>query len=283
MAASAADAGRRAAAASEPVAQAEADLAAAGERQKSIDALMAKETAALEKLVASRKGKPGRPDKAFAAKKVAIEGRISRLGRGLLPGESEYAPRNAEALRASATANPQHHAHAGAAPAGRGVKKPVAVERTGVGVAADDGAADPAFGNFYTVPKNQRAFNEQIAKDYNSGALDRRASFFDADDLVGGGCQAGEVGVGRVHVFAPNKHVGLPLPPCPRCGWPSVDQGKVHANGTSLTFTCDQQSGLCEIQLGTIAVSVYRTVCLVCVVCSCTLIIVSEMYPGCIS
>ena len=50
----------------EAVAQAQSDLAAASERQKIIDALKAKETAALERHMASHGAKKGRPEKAFA-------------------------------------------------------------------------------------------------------------------------------------------------------------------------------------------------------------------------
>jgi hypothetical protein len=43
-------------------------------------------------------------------------------------------------------------------------------------------------------------------------------------------CAPGEALI-RHFFLAPHLHLGLPLPPCPRHGWASVDQGKLHANG----------------------------------------------------
>ena len=39
------------------------------------------------------------------------------------------------------------------------------------------------------------------------------------------------IGLGAFHMHAPHLEMGLPLPPCPRCGWKSVDKQKVISRG----------------------------------------------------
>jgi len=45
------------------------------------------------------------------------------------------------------------------------------------------------------------------------------------------GCDRKLIGVGPCHVHAPHLYLGLPKPPCPKCGWASVDKGAVVTNG----------------------------------------------------
>jgi hypothetical protein len=65
-----------------------------------------------------------------------------------------------------------------------------------------------------------------VAYEYQHGELDRRIIQVQPYQLVGGGCQPELIGLGPVHVWAPHLHMGLPLPPCPKHGWASYDQGK---------------------------------------------------------
>ena len=44
-------------------------------------------------------------------------------------------------------------------------------------------------------------------------------------------CQPEDVGLGAFIMHAPHLEIGLPLPPCPRCGWKSVDKEMVTSNG----------------------------------------------------
>ena len=44
-------------------------------------------------------------------------------------------------------------------------------------------------------------------------------------------CQPEHIGLGAFHMHAPHLEMGLPLPPCPRCGWKSVDKQKVISRG----------------------------------------------------
>ena len=51
------------------------------------------------------------------------------------------------------------------------------------------------------------------------------------DNLLASGCKQELVGLGPVHVCAPQLHMGLPLTPCPRHGWAAVDGNKVRTRG----------------------------------------------------
>jgi hypothetical protein len=50
-------------------------------------------------------------------------------------------------------------------------------------------------------------------------------------DVLKKGCDRKLIGVGPCHVHAPHLYLGLPKPPCPKCGWASVDKGAVVTNG----------------------------------------------------
>ena len=125
------------------VVAAQADLAAAGERQVQINALIAGKQATLDKMAAERsvKGR-GRPNAQHANKKKALEASITRLQRGLLPGEQDTVSvgiaHSADELRASAARHPQHHANAGAVPPGRTASNP---GRCGSGGTAASGSS----------------------------------------------------------------------------------------------------------------------------------------------
>ncbi len=155
---------------------AHAALAAAGERQQKIDALIAEKQGKLDKLAALRANKGrGRPTTSHSSQKAALEASIARLQRGLLPEESEQsvrtAQRAADELRASAAQHPQHHAAAGVAPVGR---PPPAGGARGGGFAVggggdvndggghDDDDDDANFSQYYAVSPAQRQFNKSV-------------------------------------------------------------------------------------------------------------------------
>ena len=244
-------------AASGPLERARADLDAAAARQKLIDEQKAIVQRKLDALKEKRgvKGR-GRPNTLHASKKSAAENAMRRLERGLLPWESaapQTVPQTAEEVRASASQHPQHHAAAGTAPGGRPAADPSSGPRAGaatgaagggsrarprtratgapIDAAGDDEEEDTNFHQYYKVSPNQRAFNESVASEYVSGEHDRKLIKVEPYELVGSGCQQEVVGLGPVHICAPHLHMGLPLPPCPRCGWKSVDQCKLRTRG----------------------------------------------------
>ena len=97
----------------------------------------------------------------------------------------------------------------------------------------DDDVCDANFHQFYKVSMAQRVFNEMIASEYQSGERDRCWTKVELGELIGSGCDRNLIGLGPVHVFAPHLHLGLPLPPCPKCGWDSVDNGKLRTRVAS--------------------------------------------------
>ena len=239
------------------LAAARADLEAAGARQRLIDEQKAIVRRKLDALTEERSNKGrGRPNTLHASKKAAAEHQMRRLERGLLPDENAAptANRTDEETRTSAAQHPQHHAAAGTAPGGRPAADRAGGPRVGAatdtgsggsGVRArardradaagaapgDDGEEDPALHHYYKVSPNQREFNESVASEYVSGERDRKLIKVEPYELIGGGCQQELIGLGSVHICAPHLHMGLPLPPCPRCEWKSVDEGKVHTRG----------------------------------------------------
>jgi hypothetical protein len=100
---------------------ARSELEKAGERQREIDGLIAVENKKLEALEAERKVKGrGRPNTSHSSKVKAAGAKIARLMRNILPSEqAPYVPRTMLELVSSAAKHPQHHAAAGAVPAGR--------------------------------------------------------------------------------------------------------------------------------------------------------------------
>ena len=100
---------------------ARSELETAGERQREIDGFMAVENKKLEALAAERAAKgPGRPNTSHSSKVKAAGFKIARLMRNILPSEqAPFVPRSMFELVTSAATHPQHHAAAGAVPAGR--------------------------------------------------------------------------------------------------------------------------------------------------------------------
>ena len=100
---------------------ARSELETAGERQQEIDGFVAVENKKLEALKAERAVKgSGRPNTAHSSKVKASGAKIARLMRNILPSEqAPYVPRTMFELVTSAATHPQHHAAAGAVPAGR--------------------------------------------------------------------------------------------------------------------------------------------------------------------
>jgi hypothetical protein len=227
----------------------------ANERRRLVDEAKAKVQRKLDALKEERMNKGrGRPNKAHESQKAAAEAQMRRLERGFLPGEvvpPPSAPQTDAEVRASAAQHSQHHASAGTAPAGR----PAQADRGGGGSGSggsggsggnggggggngaatngggDDDVEDTNFHQYYSIAANQRAFNEQIMSDYMKGERDRKLIKVEPYELIGSGCNPELIGVGPVHICAPHLHMGLPLPPCPRHGWRSVDEGKLHTRG----------------------------------------------------
>lgn len=236
---------------------ARAELEAAGERQREINKLIAKSQKVLDELAAERANKGrGAPNLAHRARKTAHECKISRLQRGFLPSEvsaQSTAPQTSSELRASAAHHPQHHAAAGTAPLGRsrasgnggGSNAGGGSGLGGINAAEggdDDDEEDANFHQFYRVSKTQKEWNESVAYEYQHGELDRRIISVQPYQLIGGGCQPEHIGLGPVHICAPHLHMGLPLPPCPKHGWASYDQGKLRTRGWCPARRC---SDLC--------------------------------------
>ena len=232
------------------VQSADADLAAAGARAAEIARLIQSEQA---KLAAhKRTAKRGRPNNAFAKKTAAFEQRIRRLQMNLLPGETVPSTATQRApgdIAASAHSNAQHHARPAPVPNGRpqqqgggsssggGGDERGGGERGGSGTADDDGDddddEDPAFRNFYRVSPAQKHFNTSVMESYlATRTLSRKTKFVDPRDLIASNCDPAVIGVGRCHIFAPHSQAGLPMPPCPRCEWISVDEGEVKQRGS---------------------------------------------------
>ena len=80
-------------------------------------------------------------------------------------------------------------------------------------------------------PSNQRAFNEKSARAYLNNDVDRKVTRMEPPKLLPSGCQPENIGLGALHMHAPHLELGFPMPPCPRCGWKSVDKNKVSSNG----------------------------------------------------
>ena len=217
---------------------ARSELEKAGERQREIDGLIAVENKKLEALAAERatKGR-GRPNTSHSSKVKAAGAKIARLMRNILPSEqAPHVPRSMLELVTSAAKHPQHHAAAGAVPAGRrsDAKRSRDADddddddETG---GDDDDGESTEFRQYYHVSPAQQAFNEEVAHGYMHNELLRSEITVYPDNLLASGCKQELVGLGPVHVCAPQLHMGLPLTPCPRHGWAAVDGNKVRTKG----------------------------------------------------
>ena len=189
----------------------------------------------------------GRWNKGDQNAKDALEGNLKDARDGFLPGERLAAARaSAASVQESARQNAAHHARSEPPPSGR-----PAINTAGSGGAAggsgaaasrapgddapdhDDGEEDDALrnANYYTVSAQQRAFNEEKMRDFVKTAANLSHSYFDPPDVSKSGCNPAYIGVGRVHVHAPHLFLGFAKPPCPTCGWKSVDQDTIKTKG----------------------------------------------------
>ncbi len=227
---------------------AEAALNAAGARQADIDGRIAVLQGRLDELAEARQNKGrGRPNTAHTSERKAVEAKIARLQRNLLPGEPDPRPprpQTVDELRTSAAQNAQHHAAAGTAPLGRpagngGVGDGgdgnggggAAARARAAADANDDDVEDANFQQYYAVSPAQKAFNNDVAREYIAAKGRHMPIKVQPKNVISGFCQPALIGLGPVHICAPHYHLGLPLPPCPRHGWRSVDHDKLHTNG----------------------------------------------------
>ena len=162
-----------------------AALDAAGERQRKIDQLIAEEQAKLDVMKQARADKGrGRPNTANASRFKALEAKIARLQRGLLPGElAPPTPATPAELRASAAQHPQHHAAASNAPPGRlpaaaasssrdnGDGRDVQPNDDGDDDDGEIGEQNPEFKQYYAVSDAQKAYNAEIGHAYLRGQV----------------------------------------------------------------------------------------------------------------
>ena len=95
----------------------------------------------------------------------------------------------------------------------------------------DDGEESAEFKQFYGVAPAQQAFNGDVANGYMKHELLRSEILVYPDNLIASGCRNELIGLGPVHICAPQMHMGLPMTPCPRHGWASVDGGHVTQKG----------------------------------------------------
>jgi hypothetical protein len=227
------------------------ELDAAGRRQAEIDRRVSLAVEDLKARAAARKGKRGRMTVAEQRKEDRLNALLVRLRRGYLPGEiMSAASAPADQVAASARQNLQHHAAGEAAPSGRPAAGGGGGGGSGSGVGGgggdrargdgddddddaddDDEDADPKFANYYRVTRQQRAHNVESKDKFKKNAANLKSATFRPDGVLKKGCDRDLIGVGPCHVHAPHLYLGLPKPPCPRCGWPSVDEKCVAANG----------------------------------------------------
>ena len=235
---------------------ANAALADAVARREEIARLLIEARAAVEADREDNEGIRGRPTVPRRNKTARLKGAVSRLENGLLPGEHQQVDAlPAGALAASARANAQHHAQAEPLPSGR-PRAPSQLNgssdaaRTAAGNGGsdsssgndhdapdadtgddDDDSEDPNFKQYYHVSADQKAFNEESGHAYLKGEVDRKVTRIVPPKVLPSGCNPELVGVGAFNMHAPHLEMGLPLPPCPRCGWKSVDSRRVSTNG----------------------------------------------------
>ena len=213
------------------------ELAKSALRQAEIKRSIAEAELKLKNRELARKGRRGR----MTVHEQAIENKLNallvRLRRGYLPGEVMSTPSAPPAeVFASAQQNLQHHAAGGAAPAGRPAPKAGGsadgADDDGGGAGdEDDGEEDAAFRNYYRVTAEQRAFNVECKNQFKRSGANLGSAIFRPPDVLKKGCDRKLIGVGPCHVHAPHLYLGLPKPPCPKCGWASVDKGAVVTNG----------------------------------------------------
>ena len=216
-----------------PLESAQVELEDAGAHQREIDRLIVIEHKKLDAFAAERQNKGrGRPNGAHASKVKAAESRIARLQRGLLPSDDASVPnalRTKDELVGSAAGHPQHHAAASSVPVGR----PSVAKRRRDQDGQDEGEISDGDGGdgeesadvkqYYRVSSAQQAFNNDVMHGYLKHDLLRSEIKVHPDNLVASGCKHELMGLGAIHICAPHLHMGLPMTPCPRHGWESID------------------------------------------------------------
>ena len=224
-------------------------LAKAGRRQAEIDRRVAAAQKELDDRIKARQGKgSGRLPKAEQMKDDNLNKLLVRLKRGYLPGEvMSNARAPPEQVAASARQNAAHHAAGTSAPSGRPARAGNGSSgngsdddgggagssggSSGAEADPDDSEPDERFRHYYSITSQQAAFNACAVAKFKSGAANIPSATFTPTDVVKAGCDRSLIGVGACHVHAPHKYLGLPLPPCPKCGWKSVDGQHVSTRG----------------------------------------------------
>ena len=234
-----------------------AALSAAGAREADIAQQLTEARAKLKARKDARKGTgSGKLKGKEQRKDDALNALISRLERGILPGESAATTTAAPAeLAASAQRHAQHHAAPATAPTGRpanasgaaragpsGSAAAASSGATGDGDDDDDGDDDAADGKqlaefgsqYYTVPPAQKVFNLAKTQDFFNDRKGKIESpIYHPPNVLKSGCDPATIGLGALHVHAPKLYMGLLHPPCPHCkSWASVDARKVSVKGT---------------------------------------------------
>jgi hypothetical protein len=223
---------------------AQKELADALAHRQQVDDLLPIARAELAADKEANKGKLGAPTVLRRNKTARLASAVSRLESGLLPGEHrELQAAPSGSLAASARANAQHHAQPTPLPSGRPPGVGQSARGGGGGgqggsVDADDDAddddddEDASFAQYYRVAPNQKLFNQTCAREYLKHEVDRKVTCIIPPKILPSACQPELIGLGAFHMHAPHLELGLPLPPCPRCGWKSIDRGRVTSNGT---------------------------------------------------
>ena len=147
-------------------------------------------------------------------------------------------------MQESARQNAAHHAASEPPPSGRpaintaGSGGAAGGSGGAAGCASDDDAPDHDDGEEddvlckanYTVSA-QRAFNEEKTRDFVKTAANLSHAYFEPPDISKSGCNLAYIGVGKLHVHAPHLFLGYAMPPCPTCGWKSVDNDTIKTKG----------------------------------------------------
>ena len=165
-------------------------------------------------------------DKLHAELKVARD-------EGCLPGETRQATkkiveRDQASLLASVRDTPQAHASTQALPRGPGTKFTPNDEDVDD---SDEDDEELSSLNYYQCPPQQIKFNSVARRFFNEKQSTQQV--FYPPDVLTSRCDPDLIGLVPCYVNAPHKSLGLPLPPCPKCGWKSVDDRMVTTNGVA--------------------------------------------------
>ena len=191
----------------------------AGVRQETIAKDLARAREALLQHKQKYVGTLGAPTVGRKQAEKKILGDISRLERGLLPGEYvPVEPRAPGALKASALQHAQRHAEPSRLPAGRPAQAEVSsasgggdggdgdgVCDEGAGESDDDDAEDPDFKQFYRVSLHQRRWNTQRLQEWLSkGAsqASRKQTRIQPPNVLTNMCQPEHIGLGTLRTGA---------------------------------------------------------------------------------